>query len=67
MKKLYRGVFSYRCEVETRYRYASSPMQAKVLMLRDLAKEHEVSYQTVFGMFNGENPNYLIEEESNVK
>jgi hypothetical protein len=53
----------YRCGIETRYAHAYSPDQAKVMMMRRLAIEHEVSYQMVFGMFNGDKPNFLIEEE----
>lgn len=67
MKKLWRGVFSYSCGLEIEYAFAFSPKQAKVFMMRRLAKKHEVSYQHVFMMFNGEKPNFIIEEEKNDK
>jgi hypothetical protein len=63
MKRLWKGVFNYRSGIETEYASAHSPKQAKVFMMRRMAKNHEVSYQTVFGMFNGEKPNFIIEEE----
>ncbi len=64
-KKLWRGVFNFRSGLETEYTYAYSPQQAKVFMMRRMAINHGVSYQTVFGMFNGEKPNFIIEEEKN--
>ncbi len=62
-KRLWRGVFSYRSGLETEYTRAYSSDQAKVFMMRRMAIKHEVSYQTVFGMFNGDKPNFIIEEE----
>jgi hypothetical protein len=62
-KRLWRGVFNFRSGLETEYARAFSPEQAKVFMMRRMAIKHEVSYQTVFGMFNGEKPNFIIEEE----
>ncbi len=66
-KKLWRGVFNFRSGLETEYAYAHSPAQAKVFMMRRMAINHDVSYQTVFGMFNGDKPNFIIEEEKNDK
>ncbi len=67
-KKLWKGVFNFRSGLETEYVYAHSPAQAKVFMMRRMAINHDVSYQTVFGMFNGDKPNFIIEEEKpNVK
>jgi hypothetical protein len=63
MKKLWKGVFNYRSGIETEYASAHSPKQAKVFMMRRMATNHDVSYQTVFEMFNGEKPNFIIEEE----
>ncbi len=60
---LWRGVFNFRSGLETEYAYAHSPAQAKVFMMRRMAINHDVSYQTVFGMFNGDKPNFIIEEE----
>ena len=62
-KRLWRGVFNYRSGLETEYARAYSSEQAKVFMLRRMAIKHDVSYQTVFGMFNGDKPNFIIEEE----
>jgi hypothetical protein len=63
MKKLYKGMFSYRSELTIEYACAYSPNQAKVMMCRRLAEKHEVPYQAVFGMFNGDKQNFKIEEE----
>jgi hypothetical protein len=65
MKKvLWKGAFNYSREMEIRYAYAYSGRQAKVLMMRQLANDHEVSYQVVFSMFNGDKPNFTIEKEA---
>ncbi len=67
IKQFYKGFFSYRSELSIDYAYAFSERQAKTLMCRRLAKKHDVSYQTVFGMFNGEKANYKIIIEMEVK
>jgi hypothetical protein len=67
LKQLWKGLFSYRSELDVQYAYAYSKAQAKVMMLRRLAKKHEVSYQTVFGMFDGSKPNYQIIVETEFK
>lgn len=62
-RKLFKGIFNFRSGLETEYAYAFSPQQAKVFMMRRMAINHEVPYQVVFGMFNGDKPNFIIEEE----
>ena len=64
VKTLYKGAFNYSREMEIRYAHAYSGRQAKVLMMRQLANDHDVSYQTVFAMFNGDKPNFTIEKEA---
>ena len=64
MKKLFKGVFSFRCEIERHYSKAGSKEQAKVFMLRKIAIKHEVPYSFVYGMFDGNKNNYFIEEET---
>jgi hypothetical protein len=66
-KNLWKGLFSYRSEMEVQYAYAYSKAQAKVMMLRRLANKHDVSYQAVFGMFDGSKPNYQIIIETEFK
>lgn len=62
-KELYKGLFVYSSELETRYAYAFSGRQAKVFMMRQLASDHEVSYQTVFNLFDGSKANFEIKKE----
>jgi hypothetical protein len=62
-RRLYKGLFNFRSGLETEYANANSDKQAKVFMMRRMAIKHDVSYQTVFGIFNGEKPNFIIEEE----
>jgi hypothetical protein len=62
-KILWRGVFNYRCGLDTEYAKATTKAQAKVFMMRRIAAKHEVSYATVFYMFDGTKDNYFIEED----
>jgi hypothetical protein len=62
-KKLYRGVFSYRCGLIRKFTHAHSAKQAKVFMVRQIAKDHEVSYGIVSALFDGHKDNFFIEEE----
>ena len=63
MKQLYKGIFSYRCEMEKVFAYAASTEQARVIMCRRLAKKHDVHPSTVLSMFDGSKPNYEIKIE----
>ncbi len=62
-KRLWRGVFNFRHQIVVRYLRAYSAEQAKVLMMRRIAKEHGVPYSYVFGLFEGHQDNYTISEE----
>ncbi len=59
IKQLFKGIFSYRCEIERHYAWAYTEKQAKTVMYWRMANKHQVSYATVAGMFEGKN-NYEI-------
>jgi hypothetical protein len=63
MKKKWKGVFSYRCELERLYAHAYSKEQARVVMCRRLAKKHDVHPATVLAIFDGSKDNFSITEE----
>jgi hypothetical protein len=67
VKNLYKGLFSFRCELEIHYAYAHSKEQAKTLMCRKIAKKHDVHPSVVFGMFDDSKPNYEITLEMEIK
>lgn len=58
----WRGVFNFSRQVVIKYLHAHSKAQAKIFMMRRIAKEHNVPYSYVFGEFDGSKDNYLIEE-----
>ena len=60
---LWCGIFNYSHEVVIKHRYAPTWASAKVRMLRDIAKEHDVGYEHVFHMFDGSKDNFTIEKE----
>lgn len=62
-KVLYKGVFSYSHELVVKFAHAYTGRQAKVFMMRQLAKEHGVRYNIVAQIFNGQKPNFLISRE----
>jgi len=62
-KVLYKGVFNFSHEMIIKYLCAFTANQAKVLMMRRIAKEHGVSYGCVFDLFDGSKDNFRIEEE----
>jgi hypothetical protein len=64
MKNVYKGVFSYRCELERLFAHAYSKKQAKLIMCRRLAKDHDVSLATVLRLFDGSKPNFEITIET---
>ncbi len=45
------------------YKSAYSGRQAKIYMMRQLAKDHEVSYSTVAAIFDGSKPNFEVKVE----
>ena len=63
-KSLYKGLFSYRCELEKLFCYAYTKEQAKVTFFHRLAKKHDVSYGAVMSLFDGSRPNYEITIET---
>jgi len=66
MKKLYRGLFNYRCELEREFAYAYSKEQARLIFCRRLAEKHDVHPSVVLGMFDGKKDNFIIEIEMEV-
>jgi hypothetical protein len=58
---LFRGTFNYSHEIVVKYTYAPTWAAAKNRMLRRIAREHEVSYQHVYGMFDGHTDNFNVE------
>lgn len=64
MKELFKGIFNFSSQMETRYAYAHSGRQAKIFMMRQMAIDHDVSYQTVFHLFDGSKPNFEIKKET---
>ena len=63
IKTKWKGVFSYRCELERLYCHAYTKAQARAIMCRRLAKMHDVHVGTVLSMFDGNKPNFNIEIE----
>lgn len=64
MKKiLWKGLFNYSCGLERLFAYSYSKEQARIVMCRRLAKNHEVHPSIVLGMFDGSKDNFIIEEE----
>jgi hypothetical protein len=71
-KQLYQGRFNFFGEVHELWRWASSPKQAKQLMLRELAKKVGYLVPFVRVYFNGSKDNFTVtqttkldEEEAN--
>jgi len=67
VKNLYRGIFNYSHEVKIRYTTASSKRQAKIFMMHQLAREHDVHYCVVAGIFDGSKQNFEINMEVEYK
>ena len=64
VKQLFKGLFSYRCELQREYTYAYSKDQARLIMCQRLAKKHDVNPSIVMGLFDGSRNNYSIEIET---
>lgn len=60
---LYKGVFLYSHEMIIKYTHAPSEKSAKMRMINQLAREHEVHPSVVYSIFDGSKNNYRIEEE----
>lgn len=67
VKSCYKGLFSYRCELQREFAYAYSKEQARVIMCRRLAKKHDVHPSVVMGLFDGHRDNFTIEIETEFK
>lgn len=67
IKALYKGYFNFNRETCIEYAYAYTPLQAKTIMMRRLAKKHDVSFFTVFNQFNGNKCNHEIMLEMEFK
>lgn len=62
IKKKYKGWFNFRTKVRFEYCSAYSIGQAKVLMMRSIAKKDGVQYSYVFNEFNEKNDNHKVGE-----
>jgi hypothetical protein len=63
-KTFYKGYFNLGNEVIIRCLYAYSPLQAKNLMIRRIAREKGLAGMGgLFKVFDGSRDNYKIEEE----
>lgn len=63
-KQLWKGVFSFRCELQREYAYAYSKEQARVVMCRRIAEKHGVHPSVVMSLFDGSKDNFTIEKEA---
>ena len=59
----WKGMFSFRCEMEMEYCFAYTEKQAWLTFCRRLSKKHDVSIGVVTGLFDGSHPNYHITHE----
>lgn len=66
-KSLYRGLFSYNCELKELYAYAYTKNQAKTVMIKRLAKVHDINPAIVFKLFDGNKENFEITIEMEVE
>mgnify|MGYP001593508551 CR=1 FL=1 len=57
---LFTGLFNFGREVEKLWAYAYSGRQAKIYMMRQIAKKHSVIYSAVANIFNGDKDNFDI-------
>jgi hypothetical protein len=60
---LWKGVFSYSCETIVKYTHAPTEKSAKMRMINQIAKEHEVHPSHVYGVFDGSKANFVVKEE----
>ena len=67
MKQLFRGCFNYSREVHILYRYAYTKRQAWKVMCDALADKHGVKPRYVYGLFDGQLPNFEITIELEVR
>jgi hypothetical protein len=50
-KQLWMGAFMFNRECHIRYTYAFSAIQARMVMIRRMAKEQEINPRVIFGYF----------------
>lgn len=61
INKLWRGIFNYSHEMVVKFSHAPTERAAKMRMINQLAKDHDVHPSTVYGIFDGSKDNYRIE------
>ena len=59
--ELYKVCLNYQHELIVRYTWAYSGRQAKNYIMRRVAAEHGVGYNTVRDVFDGSKPNFSVE------
>ena len=62
-KQTWKGLFCYRSEMKVEYAYAYSQAQAKLIMMRRLAKKQGVIPAVVFGYFKEHENSFEIKLE----
>ena len=67
VKNEFRGIFNFSRAVEVHYCYAFSLDQAKLIMMRRMARKHDVPFGCVYGMFDGHLNNFEIGLEMEFK
>ncbi len=67
IKNEFRGIFNFSRVIEVHYAYAYSPEQAKLIMMKRMARKHDVPFGYVYGMFAGEKDNFEINLEMEFK
>lgn len=65
-KQLWKGIFSYHCELVREYAYAYTKRQAWLIMCRRLAKKHDVQPSVVMRLFDGSKDNFSIKIEMEI-
>lgn len=60
--KLWSGIFMYSNEIIKKHTHAPTIKSAKMRMIHQLAKEHDVHPSHVYAIFDGSKDNYIIEE-----
>lgn len=63
VKDLYKGVFDNRGETFVQYVYAGSEKQAKLLMIRQIAKGMSKDPAPLFFLFDGSRDNFCVRKE----
>jgi hypothetical protein len=64
IKDKYIGRFNFQREIYIEYAYAFSPLQAKMVIMRRIAKKQDVPFFTVYNFFNENKDNWEIQLET---